>query len=229
MSRRRFDALFIDFYGTISAGDRDAVEATCRRVVETYHLPMTPAAFAVRWGKQFFDILERSNHDAFQTLYQCELASLTDTLAQFGKKGDPAPFVAVRENYWTNPPLYPDAVEFLQGVNLPICCVSNADTQPLLAAMEKHGLRFDAVVTSEAVRCYKPDPAIFLHALQMVDVPPDSVIHVGDSLHSDVQGATTVGLTSVWLHRENRIHDIGECRANFTINTLNEMSPLLIG
>ncbi|MGB2988279.1 MAG: HAD family hydrolase [Phycisphaerae bacterium] len=229
VSVRRFDAVSLDFYGTISAGDRDAVEATCCCIVEACDLPVIPQELAIRWGEQFFDLIERSNHDAFQTLYECELGSLRTTLAGFGINRDPAPFVAKLEEYWANPPIYADAIGFLNGVDLPVCCVSNADTKPLLAAIEKHDLRFDAVITSEVARCYKPDPGIFRRAVEVVGVRPERMLHIGDSLHSDVGGAARLGIATAWLRRENRIHDIGNCQPEYTLATLAELSRLLSG
>ena len=38
-----FDALFIDFYGTVTSGDRQAVEDTSARVVAELGLPVSPA------------------------------------------------------------------------------------------------------------------------------------------------------------------------------------------
>lgn len=223
----RFDALLIDFYGTISAGDREAVEDACTRVVEFCALPLTPAEFAVRWGRRFFERIERSNHAAFRTLYECELASLSDTLADCGASADPRPFVAELEAYWRNPPVYADALDFLRTVDVPVVCVSNADTGPLLAAIEKHGLRFDAVVTSEMARCYKPEPLIFETALRRLETRAERAAHVGDSLHSDVAGAAGAGLATVWLRRESRIHDIGVSQADWTISTLSDFHDVV--
>jgi 2-haloacid dehalogenase/putative hydrolase of the HAD superfamily len=219
--------LLIDFYGTIAAGDREAVEATCLRIVEDCGLPITAPDFAVIWGERYFATVGRSNHDAFQTLYQCELTSLRDTLADFGHYPDPAPFLIDLEEYWHNPPVHEDALEFLHELDIPVCCVSNADNKPLLSAIARHDLRFDFIVSSEAVRCYKPDPGIFRYAMRTLGVQPDRVLHVGDSLHSDIAGATGVGITSVWIRRVSRIHDIGVDQASFTIRSLAELTQLL--
>jgi len=227
MPGRPFDGLLIDFYGTIAAGDREAVEATCLCIVEDCGLPIAAPDFAVIWGERYFATVGRSNHDAFQTLYQCELTSLRDTLADFGQLPDPAPFLIDLEEYWHNPPVHLDAIEFLRKLDIPVCCVSNADNKPLLSAIARHQLRFDGVVSSEAVRCYKPDPAIFRHAMRTFGARPDRVLHVGDSLHSDIAGATAVGITTAWIRRESRIHDIGVDRASFTIHSLAELTQIL--
>ena len=188
-----FDALFIDFYGTVCAGDRAAVEAACDRIVEALSLPLSGSEFAIRWGERFFDTVDRSNHAAFKTLHACELSSLRETLATFGVEVDPAPFVAPIEAYWVNPPLHDDVLSFLNAINLPTCCVSNADDVPLATAVRKHRLAFDRVVSSERARCYKPDPGIFRIAAAEMGVRLDRVVHVGDSLHSDIAGAAAAG------------------------------------
>ncbi len=228
-----FDAILIDFYGTISARDREAVEAACTRIVEAYGLPIAPHKFAAYWGERFFAVIERSNHDAFQTLFECELVSLSATLAEFqahvGKSTHdlyPASFLSELDQYWANPPIHADAVEFLSSVDLPLCCVSNAESQPLAAAIERLGLRFDAVITSEAVRCYKPAPEIFQAAIQKLGVAPDRLLHIGDSLHSDVGGAARVGIKTVWICRDSRIHDIGNHKPDYTISTLTELGRI---
>ncbi len=228
MTSRPFDGLLIDFYGTICDGDRDAVEAACQHIVMTCGLDITPAEFAITWGEQFFDTIGRSNHECFRTLYECELLSLRDALTHQGVNGTPPKsLVADLEAYWADPPVHADALEFLRCVDLPICCVSNADTKPLMAAITKHGLRFDAVVTSEAARCYKPEPLIFRQALNALGIRANRAMHIGDSLHSDIGGANNLGITTAWIRRESRIHDIGTCRPNHIVNTLSAILQLV--
>ncbi len=227
MTASHFDAVFIDFYGTISAGDREAVAAACRRVVVAFGLNLSPGELAVRWGEKFFALVDRSNHESFRMLYECECESLVETLSPLVGDFDPVPFVEELERYWRKPPLHGDAMAALKQLKVPVCCVSNADAQPLSDAIAVHELRFDAVVCSQAARCYKPEPAIFRHAAQMLGVDPARVLHVGDSLHSDVAGAAKLGITTAWLCRPERIHDIGTCRPHHTIASLAELPRLV--
>ena len=226
-ARRRFDVLLVDFYGTIADGDRAAVEAACTAIVETCELPLSPADFAVIWGERFFEVVAESNHEAFRTLCQCELVSLRETLRRLDRDVDPQPFVQELEEYWRNPPVHSDALDFLSKVNLPVCCVSNADTDALKAAIARHGLRFDAVITSESVRSYKPDEVIFRSALARMDVQAHRTIHVGDSLHSDVGGANKLGISTALICRDGRIHDIGDASPSWTVRSLVDVCNLL--
>jgi len=45
----------------------------------------------------------------------------------------------------------------------------------------------------------KPDPAIYQPVLQQLALPPDRVLAVGDSLRTDIAGATGVDLAACWV------------------------------
>ncbi len=54
---------------------------------------------------------------------------------------------------------------------------------------------------SYEVGAVKPEPAIFGHACEGLSLSPDQVLMVGDSHRSDVEGAESFGIRSVWLRR----------------------------
>ena len=49
----------------------------------------------------------------------------------------------------------------------------------------------------------KPDPALFRHAFAEAGVFPEEVVHVGDCLENDVQGAINAGATPIWFNPNN--------------------------
>ena len=227
MGSNGFEAVFVDFYGTIVTGDRAAVEGTCQRIVSDLGLAHTAQELAVEWGKIFFGTIGKCNHDHFMNLHECECVSLVETLEPYLGKIDPEPYVGMLKEYWQNPPLFAEAHEALAGIDLPVCVVSNADDEDIYGAIERHSLRFDAVVTSEECRCYKPDPAIFQIAMKKMGVAPERVFHVGDSLHSDVSGARSCGIRGVWICRDDRIFDVGTGQADHKIHSLLEIRDFL--
>ena len=170
MAIRRIDAILIDFYGTLTAGDHSAVDQACQLLIDHHDLNTTSQEFAIRWGERFFQLIDNSNHASFRTLHECELLSLSETMKGIVEDFDPKPYVNILEEYWANPPLHPESAEFLSKLDIPTCCVSNADSKPLLQAIEKHGLRFDAIISSEEVQCYKPSKEIFEHAMKALEV-----------------------------------------------------------
>ena len=79
----------------------------------------------------------------------------------------------------------------------------DADHDFLDANLRRHGLRFDAVVSSEELRVYKPHVSIFHETCARLGVAPDEAIYLGDSPWADVAGARNAGLRAVWLNRRN--------------------------
>jgi putative hydrolase of the HAD superfamily len=56
-------------------------------------------------------------------------------------------------------------------------------------------------VVSEGAGLRKPDPAIFLFAAEQAGHSLDGAWMIGDSAEADIEGARSVGLPGVWLHR----------------------------
>jgi putative hydrolase of the HAD superfamily len=58
---------------------------------------------------------------------------------------------------------------------------------------------FEALAFSDEVGYVKPDPRLFMAALEELGVEPEKAAHVGDSVKSDVFGAKNAGMKTVWL------------------------------
>ncbi len=99
------------------------------------------------------------------------------------------------------PPIFEDSKAFFEKSPLPVYVVSNIDTSDILQAVAYHGLNLAGVFTSEDAKSYKPRKELFELALKSTGLSPDEVIHIGDSVSSDVQGASKVGIRALWLNR----------------------------
>lgn len=78
---------------------------------------------------------------------------------------------------------------------------------------DKIGLtpHFNFLLSSREVGAEKPDPAIFLAALERAGVQPAEAIHVGDQYLSDVKGARGVGIQPLLLDRYGLQEDVKDC------------------
>ncbi|NJE09896.1 TIGR02253 family HAD-type hydrolase [Thermococcus sp. MAR1] len=85
---------------------------------------------------------------------------------------------------------------------------------------------FDVVVTRDDVNAIKPEPKIFLYALEELAVEPGEAMMVGDSLSQDVYGAKNIGMTAVWINRDG---EEGYNMADYEIRTLHELRKILGG
>ena len=82
---------------------------------------------------------------------------------------------------------------------------------------------FDVTVFAGYDTAPKPDPEPFVVALDELGTTPDEAVYVGNSLSSDVAGASAAGLRSVWIPVED---DDGESPAQipeYRVNSLEEL------
>lgn len=116
---------------------------------------------------------------------------------------------------WTVYPDVPGSLDALRRDGYRLALVSNWDErlEGLLAAL---GLRayFEVAFVSGVVGVEKPDARVFLGLVDALGLPPEAVLHVGDSAEEDVAGARLAGLQAVRIDRQRRdglaLHSLGE-------------------
>jgi putative hydrolase of the HAD superfamily len=107
---------------------------------------------------------------------------------------------------------YPDAVPALtalRGRGLRLVAVSNWDCS-LGTVLERCGLArlLDGAISSAEAGAPKPDPAIFIAALELARCEPAEALHVGDTREEDVTGARAAGMRALLLDRDGSGGDI---------------------
>ncbi len=121
------------------------------------------------------------------------------------------------------------------------------DTLPALKALKKRGLTLglisnvdmdvdslcrelglspylDLTVTSGEVGADKPEPPIFLAALERSGAKANEAMHVGDQYDSDVMGARGVGINPVLIDRDDLFPYVTDCPR---IRSLTELERYL--
>ena len=121
--------------------------------------------------------------------------------------------------------LYPDVLPAfdLLAPRFQIGLLSNGNTYPEKLGLEE---RFDFAIFAQDVGFAKPDPRIFTETLKLADCSSEELLHVGDSLPSDVEGAQNAGIPAVWLNREG-IPNETDIIPDFEIASLDELSDRL--
>jgi len=98
-----------------------------------------------------------------------------------------------------------------QGLKLGV--ISNWDER-LRPLLEQMGLApyFDAIIVSTETGHHKPALEVFDQATRALQLPPESILHVGDSMDEDVKGASDARFQSVLLdrrgHDQSAIHSL---------------------
>lgn len=218
----KIKALFLDFYGTLVYEDGEVISRICERIRKAS--PFSPEArdIASYWWKKFFSSCVESFGESFRLQRDIELESLRETLQRFSCNDNAEDVSEELFSYWMKPGILHDTLQFLDKVNIPVCIVSNIDRADLVGAIKYHGIKVANFVTSEDVRSYKPRPEIFLRAMEIMGTLPEEVLHVGDSLSSDVAGAKGLGINTCWLNR-NRKDGSGDNRADIECYSLLDL------
>ncbi|CAM3521885.1 HAD family hydrolase [Marinicrinis lubricantis] len=85
---------------------------------------------------------------------------------------------------------------------------------------------FDFIMISGNFGKGKPAPELFEHVMQQVGVQPKEAIMVGDKLTTDIKGANSVGITSVWINRDGK-QRTDEIVPSYEIKHLSELHSIL--
>lgn len=107
--------------------------------------------------------------------------------------------------------------------------ITNGKTMIQYGKIDELGIRddFDFIIVSEEVGVKKPDPRIFEMALKKLGLNPEECIYVGDHPINDIQGASKVGMETIWIKVNQPWIESIEAKPLYQISTLSELLGLL--
>jgi len=199
----KFKALTLDCYGTLVDWERGLL-AVLRGWAERNQLAAGDeellGAFAASETRQ-------QQAQPFRTYRQVLRAVQTDIAARFGRPARLEDAEALAHSVGDWPPFLDTtaALRQLQG-HYKLVVISNVDHASFVRTQTRLGVAFDAVVTAEDVGAYKPDPRMFLRALEVMalwGIARSEVLHVAQSLFHDHAPAKRLGLATVWVDRRH--------------------------
>lgn len=83
---------------------------------------------------------------------------------------------------------------------------------------------FDHIFVSSEIGHEKPDRPIFAHCESKLELAPDQILHIGDSLQHDIEGATAAGWNAIRIVEEEN-HDKNGYRSITQLNQLLDLLP----
>jgi putative hydrolase of the HAD superfamily len=128
-----------------------------------------------------------------------------------------------------------DMVRELEQRGYRLALVADGPAGTFRNVLNQHELYdlFEVMAISELVGCEKPDPRMFLHALEQLQIQQVDccrVVMVGNNLARDIKGANELGFITVWLdwapRRSKTPADASE-KPHYTIKQPLELVALL--
>ena len=229
-------AVIFDVYNTLFHNDTSCWMDTFRDICRIQELPISPEDFWTRW--KTFEVRfrqSRTNLDnpdmspPFKTYQAAWREAFVSAFDSLGIRGDPDHAAQMSVDGLASREPYADTLPFLEyvGKRWKKALLTNADNDSILPLLERHNLAFDAVVTSEMARAYKPGPRVFQRILQETGVLPQEALYVGDTLLDDVHGAKLAGMPAAWLNRNGADPDPQLLPPDHQVAGLEELMPIL--
>jgi len=129
-------------------------------------------------------------------------------------------------------PAYPDvtaALEELEAQGFTIAACSNGTENAVRASLDHAGIlpRFSKIVSVDAIRTFKPDPAVYEYLVAEINAPREMVWLISSNPF-DVIGAKACGLRTAWVQRDRkRIFDPWELEPDVVVQSLAELRGIL--
>ena len=194
-------AVFIDYTGTIIQEKGEDIEKVIARIWKNSKME-TPQQVIEFWWSRLKELEEKVYQEYFRTEDEivdclldmlCQEANLQDNLEELHQ---------LCQRFWMYAPIFEDVKEFFEKCSLPIYVITNNGVAYVQECLRFHGLRAKAIVSGEMVRAYKPHRELFDKALEVSGCRAEEVIHIGDSIVSDVKGALGAEITPVLIDRK---------------------------
>lgn len=194
----RFDAVSFDCYGTLVDWEAGIVAAV-RSFFDARDLTPPPPEDLLARFAQLEPALQKPPFRRYRIV-------LRDVAAGLGREFGVATTREERDAFadavgtW---PAFEDVPEALRDLSrrFRLAVVSNVDDDLFARTAAGLGASFDAVVTAEQVRSYKPARAHFLELMKRLQLPATRILHAAESLYHDVAPARELGLTTAWINR----------------------------
>ena len=122
-------------------------------------------------------------------------------------KPDDATALASTIPYWPHFADVGPALAELRNKGWSLALLTNCDRDLIALTRRRLPVPFDAVVTAEDVSAYKPDHKHFRLFQSTFGSSADAWIHVAQSYFHDIQPAHEMGITRIWVNRQDEKDD----------------------
>jgi 2-haloacid dehalogenase len=200
-------ALAFDVFGTV-VDWRGSIIAEGERWGAEKGLQVDWALFADRWREGYRPAMDKVRQGSlpWMNLDRLHRMILDDLLVEF--RIDPLTEEEKRDwnTVWHRLKPWPDAVKGIQRLKEKFVTVtlSNGNMSLLVEMAKRAGLPWDAVLSAELFRCYKPDHEVYRGAVELLGCEPGEVLMVA-AHPQDLLAAEECGLRTAFVHRAGEI------------------------
>jgi 2-haloacid dehalogenase len=121
--------------------------------------------------------------------------------------------------------LYPDVKNFfMKAKSEKFAILSNGSPDMIDPLVAQSGLKFDAVLSVDELKVYKPAPAVYELAVRKLNTPKQQIAFVSSNCW-DALGAKSFGFTVYWINRGGAPLDRLGFQPDSIVKSLDEILP----
>ena len=205
MDFSRFTTISFDCYGTLidwEAGILPVLRSVLSRHGRTLH----DAALLELYGE-----FEAEAESGDYRKYRDVLKEVVRAFARrLGFEASPADLLKLSDSVGAWPP-FPDTVAALRALKrwYRLAIISNIDDDLFAETRKLLAVDFDAVITAERAKSYKPSIRNFELAFEALEIPRQQLLHAAQSIYHDIVPANSLGISTVWVNRKSARPGIG--------------------
>ena len=215
----KLDALVFDAYGTLFD-----VHSVLRRCESLW--PGKGAAISAAWrAKQLEYTWQRSLMRAYKPFSEVTRDALEQCCEAMGLSLSASQANELMLEY-QRLALFPDVNDTLQKLAGKKAVLSNGSPDILDPLMKHSGLRFDAVLSVDELKIFKPAPEVYALAVKRLGVAADRIGFVSSNCW-DALGAKAFGFRVFWINRSGAPLDRLGPRPDAILKTLGDLPEVL--
>jgi 2-haloacid dehalogenase len=211
----RVEALVFDAYGTLY--DVHSVAQRCESC-----FPGKGMQLSQLWrAKQLEYTWQRSLMQRYVPFSQLTREALAYSCRALGLALSVEQMEALMSEYLRLEP-FPDAGAALERLPMKKAILSNGSPDLLMPLVRNSDLHFEAVLSVDPLRVYKPAPQAYELAVKQLRVPKERIGFVSSNCW-DALGARSYGFSVYWINRAGAPIDALGCKPNAELRSLAEL------
>ena len=223
--------MVFDAYGTLIDFTEPDFIATMAEICGQQRLDADAADLWKRFLRASYFMRSEHHHDPVYKRYdQAWADQFEHVFKRLKLPGDPCAAANHLKARLAGAPAYGEARPVIEALrpHYRLALLSNADDDFLNEVLDRNGLRFETVISSEQAGAIKPNPAIFGYAAGVLGIASRHILYAGDNPIPDVLGPINAGMQAAWINRTNQPRPRRIPRPTYRLRSLSGLVPLLV-
>ena len=192
----QYQVLTFDCYGTLIDWESGMLSAL-KPILENHEIQLEDEKILELFAE--FESAEEKDYKSYREVLRGVVRRFGDRF-HFQPSLDEQDALPSSIHYWQP---FLDTVAALKKLHqkYKLTIISNVDDDLFAGTAKLLEVNFEAIITAQQVKSYKPSHHNFQVAFDRLNLSPDKILHVAASPYHDIVPAKELGLSTVWVNR----------------------------